>query len=75
MAMDVTVEMMIPNLSQHGHQNAIHHVRAIRIKYVVVLGVLTFSRKNAIQVFVEMVGAKLKKLVINFSMILTKRIY
>ena len=75
MAMDVTVEMMIPNLSQHRHQNAIHHVRAIRIKYVVVLGVLTFFRKRAIQVFVEMIGAKLKKLVINFSMILTKRIY
>ena len=75
MAMDVTVEMMIPNSSQHGHQNAIHHVQAIRIKYVVVLGVLTFFRKRAIEVFVEMIGVKLKKLVINFSMILTKRIY
>ena len=73
--MDVTVEMMIPNLFQHRHQNAIHYVRAIRIKHVVVLGVLTFFKKRAIEVFVEMIGVKLKKLVINFSMILTKRIY
>ena len=29
----------------------------------------------AIEVFVEMIGAKLKKFVINVSMILTRRIY
>ena len=73
--MAVTVEMMILDLSQHHHQNAIRRVRAIRIKYAVALGVLMFFRKLAIEVFVEMIGAKLKKLVINFSMILTRRIH
>ena len=73
--MGVTVEMMISNSSQHRYQNAICLVRAIGIKYVVALGVLTFFKNCAIKVFVETVGAKLKKLVISFSMILARKTY